>query len=54
MNDILKVNREFAEDIIEQWAVKPSDNCKWIIRHALRNLRKKEDEWAATIMRKIA
>ncbi|NNE99788.1 MAG: 3-methyladenine DNA glycosylase [Pyrinomonadaceae bacterium] len=54
LNDILKVNRHCAEEIIEEWATNPTNSRKWIIKHALRNLRKKDDKWAAGIMGKIA
>jgi len=54
LNDILKVNRVFAEKVIEKWSVKPTENRKWIIKHALRNLRKKEDKWALRVLSKIS
>jgi len=54
INDMLKDNPNNAKEIIEKWAVKPSPECKWIIKHAIRNLRKIKDPWALNIVLKIS
>jgi len=47
INDLLKDNHEIGKQLIEQWNTKNiSKERKWIIKHALRNLLKKEDKWA--------
>ncbi|MEQ9091024.1 MAG: DNA alkylation repair protein [Balneola sp.] len=50
LNDILKDNPEVAKMIIKKWSKDPSKERIWIIKHALRNLRKKDDEWALKII----
>lgn len=50
LNDILKDNPEVANRIIEKWSTDASKEGIWIIKHALRNLRKKDDEWALKIV----
>ena len=54
INDVLKDNAGVATALIENWASDPGPACKWIIRHALRNLRKANDPWAASIMTSIS
>jgi len=49
MNDILKDNPEIAKSVIENWTVGVTKERKWIINHALRNLRKNGDDWALAI-----
>ncbi|MEM9362187.1 MAG: DNA alkylation repair protein [Bacteroidota bacterium] len=51
LNDILKDNLEIGKDVLESWAKHPSKERKWIIKHALRNLVKKEDEWALNLIK---
>lgn len=47
INDILKDNFEIGKDLIDSWDTKnTSKERKWIIKHALRNLFKKENAWA--------
>ncbi|MEP5428652.1 MAG: DNA alkylation repair protein [Flavobacteriaceae bacterium] len=46
INDILKDNPQIAKTLIERWALNATKECKWIIKHALRNLLKKQEEWA--------
>lgn len=53
VNDYLKVNYDFAFDVIQKWSKKPSDNAKWIIKHAIRNYRKKEIAWAIELTEKM-
>lgn len=50
LNDILKDNPEAAKMIIEKWNTDATKERIWIINHALRNLRKKDDEWALKII----
>jgi len=50
LNDILKDNFPTAKEIIENWSKEASLERKWIIKHALRNLVKKEDPWALKLM----
>jgi len=52
INDILKDNEPIGKALIEKWN-KPncSKACKWIIKHALRNLLKKEDIWAKKMIK---
>lgn len=51
INDILKDNLEIGKEIINSWN---SENIgterKWIIKHALRNLLKANDDWANLIV----
>jgi len=53
INDLLKVNYPVAIDLVTTWSKKPSPSCKWIIKHALRNLIKKEDHKAIAIIKQI-
>jgi len=46
INDILKDNPDKARGLINRWSVNASVQRAWIIRHAVRNLRKKGDKWA--------
>jgi 3-methyladenine DNA glycosylase AlkC len=50
LNDILKDNREAAKRVIEKWSTDATKDRIWIIKHALRNLRKKNDEWALSLI----
>ncbi|MFY0696778.1 MAG: DNA alkylation repair protein [Balneola sp.] len=50
LNDILKDNPEIAKNMIKKWSENPTKERVWIIKHALRNLRKKNDEWAMKII----
>ena len=49
LNDILKVNREFGRKIVERWKNGANRNRRWVLRHALRTLRKKNDPWALAL-----
>ena len=51
LNDVLKDNPEIARSVIEKWNQKPSKERKWIIKHALRNLIKANDQWALACIR---
>lgn len=46
LNDILKDNPTIAKNLLGKWAKGASKERTWIIKHALRNLRKKADPWA--------
>ncbi len=51
INDILKDNLEIGQQLVEDWASESqSKETDWIIKHALRNLIKKEDKWALDIV----
>jgi 3-methyladenine DNA glycosylase AlkC len=50
INDILKDNLSIGQTLIEQWTEDPTPQRKWIIKHAIRNFRKKEDPWALGII----
>lgn len=50
LNDILKDNTEVAKTVIENWIANATKERAWIINHALRNLRKKDDKWALKII----
>ena len=50
LNDIIKDNFELAKAVIENWSVSPTKERKWIINHALRNLRKQENDWAMKVI----
>ncbi len=50
LNDILKDNPEIAKKIIRKWSTDATKERIWIIKHALRNLRKKNDEWALSLI----
>ncbi|TAI48920.1 DNA alkylation repair protein [Flagellimonas allohymeniacidonis] len=50
VNDILKDNPEIAKTLVESWVTDASKERKWIIKHALRNLIKKQDPWALRVV----
>ena len=50
LNDILKDNTGFGKECIEEWVKNPTKQRKWIVKHAIRNLRKKDDVWALGIV----
>lgn len=56
LNDILKDNFNLGKALIERWIQTDSisKERKWIIKHALRNLLKKGDDWAAQIITKTS
>ena len=53
INDFVKDNRPVAEALIESWIKEASIERKWIIKHAIRNLRKVDDPWALTILDRL-
>jgi len=51
VNDILKDNPAIGKKLIEQWNISNSPKArKWIVKHAIRNLLKQEDDWAKGIL----
>ena len=46
INDYLKVNHGFGIGLIKDWSQNPKTNTRWIIKHAIRNYRKKQEPWA--------
>lgn len=53
MGDWLKIDKERASNVLMNWANTTHANTKWIIRHSIRNLRKKEDAWALDLTEKM-
>jgi len=54
LNDILKDNYHIAREVISSWLTQPIGKQRsWIIRHALRNL-KKEDNWAQEVVQGLS
>ncbi len=53
LNDILKDNENIGRKIIDSWLINPTKECKWIIKHAIRNFRKKEIDWAVEVVKRI-
>lgn len=53
MGDLLKLKREYTMHVLNDWGEKPTDNTKWIIRHAVRNLRKKGDVEAQELTQRM-
>lgn len=51
LNDVLKDNPDIAKSIIQDWSKNPTKERKWIVKHALRNLLKKGDEWATNLVK---
>ncbi|GAB5410136.1 MAG: DNA alkylation repair protein [Balneolaceae bacterium] len=50
INDILKDNPEIGKGLIDSWLGDAAKERKWIIKHALRNLIKKKDKWALSVL----
>lgn len=51
VNDILKDNERIGKEIIESWNEESiGKERKWIIKHALRNLIKSNDDWALEVI----
>lgn len=50
LNDILKDNPEIAKKIIKKWSTDATKERIWIIKHALRNLRKQNDDWTMKVI----
>ncbi|MDJ0781343.1 MAG: DNA alkylation repair protein [Desulfosarcinaceae bacterium] len=50
VNDILKDNRSLALDLLRRWSRGATPQRRWIIRHALRNLRQQGDPSAKGIL----
>ena len=53
LNDILKDNEDFGKELVEKWIQNPTKERKWIVMHAIRNFRKKEDVWALKIVKQL-
>nr|WP_299385381.1 DNA alkylation repair protein [Allomuricauda sp.] len=54
VNDVLKDNPEIGMSWIEDWVQGAGKSRKWIIKHALRNLRKSNDPWAFGILATVS
>ena len=54
INDVVKDNPNVAKDWINQWRKGTiGKQRKWIIKHALRNLLKADDEWAIEVISEL-
>ena len=54
LHDILKDNIEIGKQIVERWNTEDKTLQRvWILKHALRNLRKAEDKWALQILKQL-
>lgn len=54
INDILKDNDPIGMEILRRWAKDTPPNRQWIIKHALRNERKKNNPEALVIIEQLA
>ena len=55
LNDIIKDNLDYAKDIINEWCTDPmTPQRSWIVKHALRKLRKNEDPWAIELTGRLS
>ncbi len=54
LNDILKDNYTIGMGTLRRWAKDPTKNRRWIIKHALRNERKKKNPEAFEIIEEAA
>lgn len=52
VNDLLKDRPEAAREVLDRWAQSAHPSTAWIVSHAVRNHRKKEDPWALDLVRK--
>lgn len=50
LNDIFKDNPDLAKEEVESWISDATSSRKWIVKHALRTLKKKEDPWAMGVI----
>ncbi len=53
LHDILKDNLDVGKAVVEDWLPNAGKERRWIIKHALRNLLKKKDEWAIAIVNEM-
>lgn len=53
LNDILKDNYEIGKRTVDKWLDNAGKERKWIIKHALRNQIKSENEWAIELLFKM-
>jgi len=53
LHDILKDNFDAGKAVVEDWLPNAGKERKWIVKHALRNLIKKKNEWAIAILDKM-
>lgn len=53
INDILKDNLEIGQELLSSWAKNPGHARRWIIKHALRNLKKQKNEWALNLIQSL-
>ena len=53
INDILKDNYTIGKLLINGWVTNATKERKWIMKHALRNLLKRDDKWAVSTIKKL-
>ena len=53
VNDIIKDNVLTGKELIESWIPNSTNQSRWIIKHAIRNLLKAGDPWAIDILAEI-
>ncbi|MGB0909613.1 MAG: hypothetical protein ACPGYT_04570 [Nitrospirales bacterium] len=51
MNDFLKENYDETMLVLKRWRMNASNETRWVIKHALRNEIKKNNEEALTLVR---
>lgn len=50
INDVLKDNADLGKELINSWLPAKGKESAWIIKHALRNLKKSKDAWALDVL----
>ncbi len=53
LNDIFKDNPDLAREEVESWISDATASRKWILKHALRTLKKKDDPWALGVIESL-
>lgn len=53
INDVLKDNFTLGKSLLESWMKDRTPARTWIIKHAIRNFRKKEEPWAMEWMEEL-
>ncbi len=53
LHDIFKDNPELAKEEVESWIKDATPARQWIIKYALRTLKKKEDPWAMGVIESL-
>ncbi len=53
IHDILKDRPDIGKSLVESWIPVRSPNTSWIVKHSLRSLVKKNDQWAHKVIRDL-